>query len=281
MIWCREGVRSVPNEMWQADHMKLDIWLENEQGKAKRPWLTVILDDYSRAVAGYRLSWDAPSAQQTALALRQAVWRKEDGIWHVCGLPERFYTDHGSDFTSKHMEQVGIDLKMKLIYSQVGVPGGRGKIERFFRTVNQLLLERLPGYMGSKECETREGHLTLSELEEHFRNWLLSDYHRREHSELKRSPQEVWEEGGFVPRLPRSLEELDLLLLAVEGSRRVQQDGISFRGMRYQSPTLSGYVGEEVKLRYDPQVNASWVPCSSALILLRLQHPFAEGLPLE
>jgi putative transposase len=139
------------NEVWQADHMLLDLWVITEQGKVKRPWLPVILDDYSRAVAGYRLSWEAPSAQQTALTLRNAVWRKEDARWHVCGIPERLYTDHGSDFTSKHMEQVGVDLKMELIYSQVGVPRGRGKIERFFRTVNQLLLERLPGYREPKK----------------------------------------------------------------------------------------------------------------------------------
>ena len=40
-----------------------------------QPWLTVILDDYSRAVAGYFLFFEAPSAAQTALALRQAIWR--------------------------------------------------------------------------------------------------------------------------------------------------------------------------------------------------------------
>jgi hypothetical protein len=38
----------------------------------------VILDDYSRAVAGYFLFFEASSAAQTALALRQAIWRKDD-----------------------------------------------------------------------------------------------------------------------------------------------------------------------------------------------------------
>lgn len=245
-----------PNEIWQADHMLLDIWVLDEQGKERRPWLTVILDDYSRAVAGYRVSFSAPSAQQTALVLREAVWRKQDGRWHVCGVPGRFYSDHGSDFTSKHMEQVGVDLKMELVYSQVGVPRGRGKIERFFGTVNQLLLERLPGFIPIEKRGKRgekKGELTLGEFERIFGDWLLDEYHRREHSEVKKAPQQAWEEGGFVPRLPERLEELDLLLLAVEGSRKVQQDGISFRGQRYQAPTLAGYVKEEVSLRYDPR----------------------------
>lgn len=73
---------SCPNELWQADHYKLPIWLVNEQGQAARPWLTAILDDYSRAVAGYRLTWSAPTALHTALTLRQAILRKED-LWMV------------------------------------------------------------------------------------------------------------------------------------------------------------------------------------------------------
>ena len=58
-------------------------------------------------------------------------------------MPETFYTDHGSDFTSKHIEQVCIDLKIRLIFSQVAQPRGRGKIERFFRTLNQKLIHTL------------------------------------------------------------------------------------------------------------------------------------------
>ena len=53
--------------------------------------------------------------------------------------------------------------------------------------------------------------------------------------------------------MPESLEQLDLLLLTVARTRRVQQDGIRFMGMRYIDPTLAAYVGEEVMLRYDPR----------------------------
>lgn len=59
----------------------------------------------------------------------------------LTGMPTVFYTDHGSDFTFKHMEQVVTDLPMELIFSQVSIPRGRGKIERFFRSVDLLLLQ--------------------------------------------------------------------------------------------------------------------------------------------
>ena len=44
-----------PNAIWQADHTELDILVKDGDGNARRPWLTIILDDYSRAVAGYLL----------------------------------------------------------------------------------------------------------------------------------------------------------------------------------------------------------------------------------
>ncbi len=97
-----------PNAIWQADHSELDIFVKDGEGKPRKPWLTIVLDDYSRAVAGYLLFFSAPSAIQTALALRQAIWRKSQPGWHVCGIPEVLYTDHGSDFTSRHLEQVAV-----------------------------------------------------------------------------------------------------------------------------------------------------------------------------
>ena len=54
LLYRREASR--PNEIWQADHTPLDIWVLDERGQPARPWLTVILDDYSRAVAGFRVS---------------------------------------------------------------------------------------------------------------------------------------------------------------------------------------------------------------------------------
>ena len=115
----------------------------------------MILDDYSRAVAGYFLSFESPSTLHAALALRQAIWRKEDARWKVCGIPEILYTDNGSDFTSRHLEQVSADLKIRLVFSTPGIPRGRGRIERFFSSVDQMFLCTLPGF----KSYGRSGHL--------------------------------------------------------------------------------------------------------------------------
>ena len=121
-------------------HTPLDTLLIRPDGEAAKPWLTTVIDDHSRAVAGYFLSFEDPSALHTSLALRQAIWRKEDPRWIVCGIPDILYTDNGSDFTSQHLEQVGVDLKIRLVFSIPGKPRGRGRIERFFSTVNEMFL---------------------------------------------------------------------------------------------------------------------------------------------
>ena len=77
-----------PNDIWQADHTLLDLWVQQDSGPPARPWLTVIMDDYSRAIAGFGVSFHAPSAIQTALVLRQAIWRKPLPQWHICGIPD-------------------------------------------------------------------------------------------------------------------------------------------------------------------------------------------------
>src|SRR5664279_4562221 len=53
-----------PNDLWQADHTELDVMVLDETGKPARPWLTVILDDHSRAVAGYTVFLGDPTALQ-------------------------------------------------------------------------------------------------------------------------------------------------------------------------------------------------------------------------
>ena len=87
------------------------------------------------------------------------------------------------------MEQVAADLRMELIFSEKGVPRGRGKVERFFRSVDQLFLQDVPGY-APKGYQEAEATLTLPDFEQRFRKWLLQDYHHRVHSETEYPPLE-------------------------------------------------------------------------------------------
>lgn len=241
-----------PNAIWQADHTQLDILILDSNGATVRPWLTTVIDDYSRAVAGYTVFLGAPSALQTSLALRQAIWRKIDPAWPLCGIPDMLYVDHGSDFTSTHLEQVAADLHFQLVYSSVGRPQGRGKVERLFGTLNTELLPELSGYL-SKGKPSSPPSMSLPELDAAIGAFLISTYNERNHSEIGDSPQKAWVGDGWLPRMPETLEDLDLLLVMVAKSRVVRRDGIHFQGLRYIDPTLAAYVSEAVTIRYDPR----------------------------
>lgn len=244
-----------PNEQWQADHTLLDLQILDSRGRPARPWLTLILDDYSRAVPGYTTFLGAPTAERTALALHQAISRKTNPAWPLQGLPDVLYSDHGSDFTSSRLERVCLDTHIQLIHSRVGVPQGRGKIERLFRTIATELLPHLPGYIphGTAGNPVTAPQLTLAQLDNALEQFIVAEYHCRTHSETGQPPAQRWLASGWIPRAPAHHEDLDMLLLTAAARRIVQRDGIRFSGTRYVSNVLAAYVGEAVTIRHDPR----------------------------
>lgn len=249
LVWRRRA--KAPNTVWQADHTQLDLLVRDSDGKPIRPWLTTILDDHSRAICGYMVFTGAPSSMNTALALRQAIWPKTDSTWPMCGIPDVLYVDHGTDFTSHHLAQTAKDLHFEIIFSAVARPQGRGKIERLFGTINTELLSGLPGYL-TRGSRSPRPQLTLAELDSAIADFLTHIYNQHEHQEIKQTPQRAWSGNGWLPRLPATIDELNLLLLTVAKSRIVHRDGVHFQGLRYISPLLAAYVGEHVVVRYDP-----------------------------
>lgn len=242
---------SSPNEIWQIDHTELDIYILDDKGNDVKPWLTTVIDDYSRAIAGRFLTIEAPSSLNTALALRLAIWKKKNPSWEICGIPNILYTDHGTDFMSLHIQQVCINLKIRIINSTVGRPQGRGKIERFFETLNETVLMDQPGFMKGGQTYSKAS-LNLKSLDELLEKFIVEKYNHDIHSTTGESPVKRWSHN-FLPRLPESIEELDDLLLTITKPRKVQRDGIQFLGFRYIATTLAGFVGELVTIRYDPR----------------------------
>jgi putative transposase len=116
-----------------------------------------------------------------------------------------------------------------------------------------MFLCELDGYALASGAVRGKPTLTLADFDIRLRTFLLEVYHRREHAETKMPPAERWEANGFLPQMPDSLEQLDLLLIQVAKTRQVRADGIYFQSLRYTSTTLAAYVGETVTLRFDPR----------------------------
>ena len=263
----REAER--PNEMWQCDHKDLKIWSVDRSGRIGKVWITAILDDFSRVVPGCLLAIGAPNSMRISATLRQGIWTKEDDSFPVAGIPEVFYSDHGTDFTSTHIEQVAADLGMQLVNTIVFKPRGRGKIERFFRTLVQMFC---PDQVSSKAKPK-----PLEDVQNDFRSWL-DKYHNRVHSEIDTTPLEKWRLIGFLPRLPESLAALDLMLMKVEGRRKMHRDGLRVFCQRYTHELLTESIGQEFDIRYDPRdLTSIWVYGSAGALVCKAEtagiHP--------
>jgi putative transposase len=194
-----------PNAIWQADHTMLDLLIVGPDGKPARPWLAVILDDYSRAVCGYMVFLGAPSAANTALALRQAIWHKPEPDWPVCGIPDVLYTDHGSDFTSHRIGDTAAVLHLRIIHSQVARPQGRGKIERFFGTINTELLPTLPGHLARATEVAERARTARTTTAMTFQSRVVHSRRRPRRSRRSAEPAgRLLMEQSFPARPPRT-----------------------------------------------------------------------------
>lgn len=259
------------NQVWQIDHTKADILLVDEDGEEiGRPFLTTVVDCYSRCIVGFRLGFAAPSSQVTALALRNAIMPKRYSSeyelrckWKAYGVPKYVFTDGGKDFRSKHLvewisNQLGFEPILRSRPSEGGI------VERPFRTMSGLLSE-MPGFTGANVKERPEDAeekacITLPELEKLVLGFIVDNYNQKPDARSQANPLtpkqsriERWEKGWQKP--PTLLNERELDICLMKGTERVVYDNgyLNFSGLRYRGENLGAYAGDKVILRYDPR----------------------------
>lgn len=263
------------NFEWEVDHTLLDvIVIDPDTGKAgARPWMTTILDRYTRCIVGFSLSFAPPSWASIMDALRIAVRNKEriiaalGGIknsWECFGTPKFLITDKGRDFMSESLDQTASALGFKLIHMKPKKPWLKGKIERWFRTMEDEVVHMLPGTTFSNVTKRKfydsEGCavLTIEEINWIIAKWIIDVYHQKTHRKLKISPAKMWERGlQFIEtpcELPASLLKP---LMGLVVSKLLRRTGVTFEGLRWDSHAFSGLRnrlprGTEVLVRIDP-----------------------------
>ena len=152
------------------------------------------LDDHSRAIMGHRFGF-AEDTVRLAAALRPALASR--------GVPDGVYVDNGSAFVDAWLLRACAKLGIQLIHSTPGRPQGRGKIERFFRTVREQFLVEITGETtdngGGGSEPGRHRVADLIELNRLFTAWVETVYHRQAHSETGQSPLARWQAGAPFP----------------------------------------------------------------------------------
>jgi putative transposase len=219
---------SRPNELWTGDA------LHGPRVAGHKTYLFAFIDDHSRAVMGHRFGF-AEDTVRLAAALRPALASR--------GVPEGIYVDNGSAFVDSWLLRGCATLGIKLIHSTPGRPEGRGKIERFFRTVRDQFLVEV-------STTDAEGPADLAELNRWFTAWVETVYHVRVHSQTGMAPLTRWRDGLTHPiptPTPAQLREAFLW----SAQRTVHRTAtVSLHNNVYQvDPAL---VGRRVELVFDP-----------------------------
>ena len=207
-----------PLQKVQIDHTKVDLMVVDEDFRLSigRPWLTALIDVYSRMILGFYFDFRNPSTWSVSECLNLAVfeksgWLKQQGInlsWPCQGIPELIMSDKAKEFESKAFAMGCAEYGIKHETGKAGKANLRGTVERVFGTFNNEF-HNLPGTTFSNVQQRlnydSEGRaiFTLKELTHYFGVYVLGRYHREKHSRLGASPVDVWNDAissGFTPR---------------------------------------------------------------------------------
>jgi transposase InsO family protein len=212
----------LPNDLWQSDVMHGSSVAVD--GKNRKTYLIAFIDDMSRLIchAQFYLSENLNCYLD---ALRQALLSR--------GLPQKLYVDNGPAFRSFHLHQITASLGIALIHAKPYQPQGKGKVERFFRTVRaDFLLTVRPQ--------------TLDHLNTALDGWLREVYHHREHSSTGQTPLARYAAHcECVRQAPKDLPDH----FRQQARRRVAKDRtVSLSGRLYEAPIA--LIGKQVSLFY-------------------------------
>ncbi len=228
-----------PNERWVGDA------LHGPRVGGRKTYLFAFLDDHSRLAVGARFGF-AEDTVRLAAALEPALASR--------GVPGACYVDNGSAFVDAWLLRACGKLGIRLVHSTPHRPQGRGKIERFFRTVRDQFLVEVTDtsaeQLAGKQLTPAAGLLELNAL---FTAWVESVYHHQVHSETQQSPLTRWNDGwqrlGHGPVMPATAALTEAFLWSA--LRTVTKTAtVSLHGNTYQ--VEAALAGRKVELVFSP-----------------------------
>ena len=211
-------------QLWVADFLHGPKLFKDR--KKRKTYLHVILDDSSRFIVhgGFYLT---ESVEPLIYDLMGAVRR--------FGIPQRFYTDNGSAYVSRHLKILCARNGIDLVHTPPFVPQGRGKVERFFRTVRDQFL-----------CDKFK---TVKQVNDAFKIWV-GRYHETLHSSLKCSPLQKRLQSKNVCRSLGPSIDIEALFRMERRCRVYNDCTIQFKKIRYEVPGC--LPGSRVTIYYMP-----------------------------
>ena len=222
-------------ELWMSDVMHGPKVSDGR--RRRKTFLIAFIDDATRVIPFAAFAY-AENTTAFLPVFKHAIARR--------GLPARLYVDNGANFRSQQLALVCAKLGIALIHARPYQPAGKGKIERWFRTVRAAWLAHL----------SAEATESLETLNRTLWAWVEGEYHLSPHRGLDgRTPLDQWALAGENVRYPDPGLDLDDLFL-FEAKRRVMKDRtVSLHARLYEVDAV--LVGQTVTLRYDPHAPPS------------------------
>ena len=218
---------AAPNDRWTGDA------LHGPHIAGRKVFLFAFIDDHSRALPGYRWGHSEDTVRLEA-ALRHGLGSR--------GIPRSIYVDNGSAFVAAPLLRACAVLGIRLVHSRPGRPEGRGKIERFFRTVRDQFLVEIDARQRASPVAD------LIEMNRLFAAWVETAYHRRVHSETRAEPLQHFMAGGpFTIPTPAQLHEA---FLWSEQRAVTKTATVSLHGNTFEVD--AALVGRRVECVFDP-----------------------------
>jgi transposase InsO family protein len=216
---------ALPNDLWQSDVMHGPA--VSVDGKNRKAYLIAFIDDMSRLIC-YAQFYLSENLNCYLDALRQALLTR--------GLPRKLYVDNGPAFRSFHLHQITASLGIALIHAKPYQPQGKGKVERFFRTVRS---DFLPAVRAK----------TLNDLNTALDGWLRDVYHNRQHRSTGQTPLARYAAHcECVRAAPKDLPDH----FRQQARRRVAKDRtVSLAGRLYEAPIA--LIGKQITLLHHAQ----------------------------
>lgn len=287
-----EGVKtSRVMERVCVDHTKLDLFVvDSKTGMPLgRPWLTLAVDEYSRSIVGFYISFRDPDFIVLIKLIRNIVQEKGsvkddypflENEWLCYGIPELFIFDNGKEFWCKDLEIVLAELNIQYAFNPVQHPWFKGKVERKFGAINAELLSKMQGKTFASLAERDDYNpknnavIRFSTLIEIFHKWVIDEYQISPTTEKGIIPNVQWNASAdeFPPRLEQP-DRLNIILGRTEESK-LRRGGIYYKKLRYDSEELASYRAKvgDVKACYkvDPD------DLSSIYVFNQLVHQYIK-----
>jgi hypothetical protein len=149
--------------------------------------------------------------------------------------------DNGASFISKQTKKILNILGIPIIHSRPYKPRGRGKKERFYRTVREQFLRPL----------VDQQIKSIEQLNVLFKTWLECEYHRNPHSGLNgQTPLDAWlSKTKYIVSISPTID-LDQAFFH-QHKRKIYNDStFSFQGTLYEVP--STLISKTITVKYDP-----------------------------